>query len=288
MRLSRRLRPGILVIATVTVVAAMVGLPVPKAQAFYTLPHERVIREALPPGEVDEIAILQILVGPPPGAGALGTDLLQSDEFRHVDNAVSPADICARTLQAWNFFTPIILSGSQLTGAGLTDGAGARAAFGGLSHAVADFYAHSNWVEDNVAVGQPERPAPDLMPTCNPAAFPAGLQTGYWSLQFGIEGCPPGGPPPGFRECLSTVNKDGPGTPRGAVPVPGTNMNQFDVAMRLATGDTAELYRQVRGLVASTNGEAAAGCLFQTGGAGCGDPGPVLPIDPASIGDHLT
>src|SRR5215211_3194774 len=173
---SRRVRPVLLVVTVAAVVAAFFGMSAPGAHAFFTLPHERLMREALPSGAVDEAAMLQILVGLPPGAGALGTDVFQTDEFRHVDNAATPADVCARTLQAWNFFTPIILSGSQLTGTGLTDGSGARAAFGGLAHALADFYAHSNLVEENIAVGQPERPAPELMPTCDPAAFPAGLQ----------------------------------------------------------------------------------------------------------------
>lgn len=250
MRLFRGLRPGLLVVTAMTVIAAMVGLPAPNAQAFFVLNHERIVRDALPGGEVDETAVLQILVGPPPGAGAIGSDAFQTDDFRHIDNAKNAAEVCALTEQAWNFFTPIVLSGSQPTGPGgsdLVDGREARAAFGGLAHALEDFYAHTNWVEENIAVGQPDRMPPPLMPDCDPAALPAGLHSGFFSLDFGdhedpLSGCPPGGPPPGFAECHSTLNKDAWDTPRGILAVPGANppMNYFDLAARLATRATTD------------------------------------------------
>lgn len=134
-------------------------------------------------------------------------------------------------------------------------------------NALQDFYSHSNWVEDNIAVGQLDRLAPPLMPKCDPATFPPGLHTGYFSMdyssQFPLDGCPPGGPPPGFAECHSTLNKDGWDTPRGIIPVPGANMSNFDLASRLATRATVDLYWQVRGLVADRYGECAAANLFQ-------------------------
>jgi hypothetical protein len=274
MRLFRRFRQAVLTIAASTVVAAMCGLPAPDAYAFFSQNHERIVREALPPDVVDQTAMVQILVGPPPGAGAVGTDVFFFDEFRHIDNAMNPADICARGQQAWNTFLPVILSGSQPAGTELANGPSARAAFGALAHAVEDFYSHSDWAERNVTAGQPERLAPPIFPTCDPAAFPADLQTGFFQLGLGafgensflddpLSGCPPGGPPPGFRDCLSAVNKDGPSTPRGSQPVPGTNMNMYDLAALLATRATTDLFWQVRGLVASNAGECAARNLFQ-------------------------
>jgi hypothetical protein len=252
------------------VVTALLALPAPKSQAFYIQSHERITRDALAPVGVDNAAMNQILVGPPPGAGAVGSDAYSFDEFRHIDNAKNPADICARSEQAWNFFTPIVLTGAQPVGpngSDLVNGASARAAFGGLAHALQDFYSHSNWVEDNIAVGQLDRLAPPLMPKCDPATFPPGLHTGYFSMdyssQFPLDGCPPGGPPPGFAECHSTLNKDAWDTPRGIVPVPGANMNYFDLASRLATRATVDVYWQVRGLVADRYGECAATNLFQ-------------------------
>jgi hypothetical protein len=273
MKLFRQLRPGSLVITTIAMIAAIGGLAAPSAQAFYIQNHDRVTRDALAPAGFDPATVNQVLVGPPPGAGAVGSDAFFADEFRHIDDARSPADICARTQDAWNFFTPIVLSGSQPVGpggSGLADGPAARAAFGGLAHALQDFYSHTNWVEDNIAVGQLDRMPPPLMPTCDPATLPAGLHSGFFSLDLGnhadpVAGCPPAGPPPGFAECHSILNKDDWNTARGILPVPGANppMNYFDLAAQLATRATSELYGQVRALVADTYGECAAANLFQ-------------------------
>ena len=117
----------------------------------------------------------------------MGSDAFASDRWRHIDNAKNPADICARAQQAWNIFTHLILSGSQPVGPGATvlaNGPAARAAFGGLAHSQQDFYAHSNWVEDNIAAGQLDRLAPSIFPTCNPGDFPADLPTGYFNMLF--------------------------------------------------------------------------------------------------------
>jgi hypothetical protein len=257
--------------ATTTTVAAFFGLTTPSAQAFYIQNHERVTRDALTPVGVDNTAMLQILVGPAPGAGAVGSDAFFSDDFRHIDNAKNPAEICDRTKEAWNFFMPIVLSGAQATGPSghdLVNGPAARAAFGGLAHALQDFYAHSNWVEDNIAEGQPERMPPPLMPKCDPASLPPGLHTGFFEVDLGshedpMSGCPPEGPQPGFAECHSVLNKDGPVTLRGITPVPGRNMNYYDLAALLATSATTDLYWQVRALVVNHAGECVANNLFQ-------------------------
>jgi hypothetical protein len=63
----RRVRIGVpVVIVATAVVAALFGLPAPNAQAFFSQPHERIVRAALPPDQVSENAVLQILVGPTP------------------------------------------------------------------------------------------------------------------------------------------------------------------------------------------------------------------------------
>jgi hypothetical protein len=36
--------------------------------------------------------------------------------FRHLDNAKNPVDICASAQDAWNIFTPVLLSGAQPIG----------------------------------------------------------------------------------------------------------------------------------------------------------------------------
>lgn len=280
---SRRHPLGVRVaIVAAAAVVAFLGWPAQKAWAFSILNHEMITRDALPPDQVDETSMLQILVGPPPGGGAMGSDAFPTDEFRHIDNAKNPTDICARGKQAWNTFSPVLLSGAKTTGNGLTNGPGARAAFGGLLHALQDFYAHSNWVEDNIAAGDLYKIAPPIFPTCNPADFPTNLHTGYFSLQEGLEGCPPGGPPPGFQECHSTLNKDSNTEPEGSKSVPGTNMTMFDLAAQLATTASTNMYQQLRGLVASTDGQDAATCLFQSGLPQCGGTGSVPALSFAS------
>jgi hypothetical protein len=267
-------------IVAVCVILAGFSLPTPRAQAFDSPTHERIVRDALAPDGVDPLAFTQILNGPPPGGGAVGSDLFPSDTFRHLDNAVSPAEICARAQQAWNVFSPSLFNGAQPAGPGYTvlaNGPAARSAFGGLAHAVEDFYSHSNWVETNIEAGQPDTPGPQLFPTCDPASMPPGLHTGYFSLVYGPGGCPFGGPPPGYQECHSTLNKDSASSSRGKTPVPGTNMTEYDLAVALATQATEQLYEQIRNMVVDSvntthpdaDGECVAHKLFDTGLAPC-------------------
>jgi hypothetical protein len=268
---SRRHPFGVLAVILASIaVAASLGLFASKVQAFYITHHEMITRNALPADQVSQAAMLQILVGPPPGAGAVGSDAFATDEFRHLDNSITPVDICARAKQAWDTFYPVLLSGSKSAGADVANGPAARAAFGGLLHAQQDLYAHSNWVEDDIAAGTLDRLAPPIFPTCNPTDFPPDLHTGYFSMdfssQFPLDGCPPGGPPPGFQECHLALNKDGPNTQRGSQPVPGTNMTMYDLAAKQATTASTNLYDQLRGMIAQANGNKAANLLFQTGG----------------------
>ena len=53
--------------------------------------HARVTRDGLAPVGVGPTASDQILVGPPPGADAIGSDAFFADDFRHIDNANTPA-----------------------------------------------------------------------------------------------------------------------------------------------------------------------------------------------------
>lgn len=253
--------------AVATAVTTFVGVATPTANAFYVLNHEAITRAALPP-EVTEDAVIEILVGPPPGGGAVGSDAFANEDWRHLDNAVTPVDICARARTAWDVFSPVLLGGSALAGGALVDGPGARAAFGALLHTQQDFYSHTNWVESAVAANDPHRIAPPIFPACNPADFGMDLHTGFFSMDFSqefpLEGCPPAGPPPPFQDCHLTLSKDGPNDIRGSQPAAGTNL--YDLATQSATTASTNLYHQISGLVAGTNGEAAANLLFTTGG----------------------
>jgi hypothetical protein len=59
-----------------------------------------------------------------------------------------------------------------------------------MTHALADFYAHSNWIELQFAAQVSPGPAPLVSLGCDPAALAAALQTGYFSLGSGLDGCP--------------------------------------------------------------------------------------------------
>jgi len=155
---SSRRRPlgvWVVIVASIGAAAAFFAVPGPTSQAFFIQNHETITRNALP--QIPNDVMTQILVGPLPGAGDVGTDAFFNDHFRHLDNAPSPAQMCTEAQQAWNTFDPVLLSGSQQVGGGLADAPSARAAFGALLHVQQDLYAHSNFVEDNVATGQPNR-----------------------------------------------------------------------------------------------------------------------------------
>ena len=121
MTVSRRLaRATSAVVAVATLIGAVCCWASPIAQAFYIQNHDSITRTALPADQVSDVAVLQILNGPPPGGGAMGSDSFATDQWRHIDNAKNPADICARAQQAWNIFVPVILGGSQPLGPGAT------------------------------------------------------------------------------------------------------------------------------------------------------------------------
>jgi len=66
-----RLGPTGVIVAS-TVVTALLAVPAPQSQAFLPQNHERITRDGLPPGEVDDAAYLQIFAGPRPGPESAG------------------------------------------------------------------------------------------------------------------------------------------------------------------------------------------------------------------------
>ena len=72
MTMSRRVRAGLSIWAVATTaLATLFGFSAPNAQAFFIQNHEMITRNALPADQVTSDAMLQILVGPPPGGGAV-------------------------------------------------------------------------------------------------------------------------------------------------------------------------------------------------------------------------
>jgi hypothetical protein len=135
-------------------------------------------------------------------------------------------------------------------------------ALGAASHATADFYAHTNWIElylEECSAGAiPLAPLYDLDSTVD--QFPRGLQSGYFHLRYGIHGCRRKGgvyyPPPGFAYAHAQLAKDFPHKGHGADLVsPGVEaVTYFDIAMRLATDGTRRMWQSLSDLLQAEYG----------------------------------
>jgi hypothetical protein len=248
----RRFRTFVVILLAFLPLAVLCLTPPRPAAAFKLGPHETIVRTALgslgiPPSE------MTLIVGSLlDGTGNRGSDAFQFDEYRHFDNAVGPAQICARAQAAWNRFYVEMRQAVQprnppeydvISGESLT----ALQSFGALTHSLQDFYAHSNWIELFLANGQSPPLASGLFPPpCNSASLPAAIQTGYFNLANGLDGCPGTGPPAGFNGwCHETLNKDQNSSPEGRKIVPGGGMTYHELAMQLAIAHTTQLYHLV-------------------------------------------
>jgi hypothetical protein len=180
------------------------------------------------------------------GSGNLGSDLFQLDQWRHFDSAPHPVQVCDRANLAWLHFSGLILGDLRL---GSLEAA--RSEFGGLSHAVQDFYSHSDWLE----IGQ--RALAPLFPSCSPTSLPPSLETGYFGIAWDNTfpgGCPVDSthslaPPYPFTYCHQEINKDEP-TGHGADPLPGgAGATYYSAAVSLAVQATAALVQNVKTFV---------------------------------------
>jgi hypothetical protein len=233
---------------------AAVCLTALPAAALKLGPHQQILQNTVYP-RVGAAPFDQILGTLLSGQGNLGSDRHQFDDFRHFDSAPSRQAVCDRANAAWNKFYGEIRGIVQPQNGPEYDQVGgvaeARSAFGALTHAIQDFYAHSNWVELHVAAGQPPPIATALFPNCVPTALPAGLETGYFDLAYGLGGCPNSPlndawiPPAGFSFCHETLNKDSDQTRHGRELIPGTSQTYHAAAVQLATDHTTALYNLV-------------------------------------------
>jgi hypothetical protein len=224
------------------------------AAAFKLGPHQQILQATVAP-RVGVPPFNQIVGDLLSGRGNLGSDQHQFDEYRHFDSAPSRDAVCARANAAWGRFYAEIRDSVQPLNAPQYDQIGgvadARSSFGALTHALQDFYAHSNWVELHVAAGQVPPIAAALFPNCIPTALPAGLETGYFDLAYGLGGCPNSPlndawfPPAGYRFCHETLNKDSDQTRHGGDLVPGTSQTYHALAAQLAAAHTTALYTLV-------------------------------------------
>lgn len=214
--------------------------------------HERIVREAL--GETLGPRALRLVI-----RANKRSDLHQLAPEYHFDSAPDPRALCRlwqRGLHAW-LTRAVARAVPPGRDARPLDRRRALADFGRATHALADFYAHTNWIELALARGESPAPAPLLADSCDSAQLPAGLQSGYFHLRHGLTGCPRGGPPAGFAFCHAQLNKDSPLRGHGAERPRPAGPTYHDIAVQLAIASTRSAWDAVRAGIRAAPGEVA-------------------------------
>jgi hypothetical protein len=214
--------------------------------------HERIVREAL--GEALGPRALSLVI-----RANKRSDVHQLAPAYHFDSAPTPRALCdlwQRGLHAWltRAVARAAPSGREVRP---LERRRALADFGRATHAVADFYAHTNWIELALARGESPAPAPLIAGFSDPAQLPADLQSGYFHLRYGLTGCPRGGPPAGFAFCHAQLNKDSPQRGHGAERSGRADLTYHDIAVQLAIVSTRSAWDAVRAGIGAAQGDAA-------------------------------
>jgi hypothetical protein len=113
--------------------------------------------------------------------------------------------------------------------------------FGRATHAIEDFYSHTNWVELSLTTVAMPATAALAGESCDLSAY-KGLQSGYFRLGLasGMDGCPKGGPPAPFKFCHLGLNKDEPTSIEGKKAAGGSTLHA--IAVERATTATTQLW----------------------------------------------
>ncbi len=198
--------------------------------------HEQIVRSAL--GDILAPPALRAVI-----AANKWSDLHQLAAERHFDNGPTREQLCALRRRGLDTYLARTVAGCRPTQSRqLTNRQGALRAYGLATHALADFYAHTNWVELAAEREDEPAPAPLLEAACDPLDLPAGLQSGYFSLRHGLSGCPRCDgrpcPPAGYRFCHAQLNKDAPDRGHGAERATVGAPTYHELAARLATSAT--------------------------------------------------
>lgn len=225
--------------------------------------HEHIVREALGARNLMGPQALNWII-----TANKRCDLHQFTPELHFDNAPNREVLC----QHWNHGLKTYIDQAIAFCAPVCDTRPqprrrkqALYAFGAATHALADFYAHTNWVELGVMREDYETLAPLLGDTCRENDFPAGLQSGYFSLWNGIHGCPRTGPPPGYQYCHLQLAKDYPDKGHGADYIHGAGCTYFELAMVMAREATLQLWKMLHYRILTTYGPLSdAEALFHT------------------------
>ena len=202
--------------------------------------HEKILRDAFENGNLLSPQALDQVI-----RANKFSDLHQFSPERHFDNASNREVLCHRWNHGMNLYmekaidlsTPI--SDRSFV---LKDRRKALCAFGAATHALADFYAHTNWVELSAVCGDDETLAPLFGNICSVNDFPVGLQSGYFNLRYGICGCPKAGPPPDYEYCHEQLAKDHSDKGHGSDSISTFGLTYHELAVKLATKATFQLW----------------------------------------------
>ena len=189
----------------------------------------------------------------------LRSDWHPLDAKRHFDNAASPDDLCAMWYSGFNtYLKRAVIASESLAPRSRRS---ALANFGRASHALADFYAHTNWVELMAEQGRLELQAPLLDTELTPDMLPQGLFSGYYNLRYGMQGCPKRDghyqPPAGYPACHATLAKDSPTEGHGAEDIQPGGLTYYEAAHALAVSSTRRLWEVFLNRLNSAYGQQA-------------------------------
>jgi len=210
--------------------------------------HENVVRSALGDGRMNPKALDWIV------RANLNSDFIQWRPEKHFDNASCPEVLADRWKQGLHaYFEQAIAVASP----GKTNRRRSLSSFGRASHALADFYAHTDWVEIHVNLGEADRLAPFTGSVFSIHLLPPQLSSGFFSLRFGLDGCPCKDgvyiPPPPHIHCHAAIAKDDPDKGHGAELSP-EGRTYFEIAQSLAIRATLALWEEFQTRLTQTYG----------------------------------
>jgi hypothetical protein len=217
--------------------------------------HEQIVRAAL--GDILAPTALRIVIV----ANKL-SDLHQFAAERHLDNAPDRETLWALRGRGLDTYLARTIASCRPTwGKRLDNRLAALYAYGLATHALADFYAHTNWVELAVERGDEPLPAPLLDAACAPGDLPERLHSGYFSLHYGWSGCPQRAgrpcPPAGYRFCHAQLNKDAPDRGHGAERATANGETYHALAVRLAITTTRASWETISSRLTVAYGDDA-------------------------------
>jgi hypothetical protein len=186
--------------------------------------------------------------------GNLRSDLYQLSAERHFDNAPDRDSLAHRWEKGFRRYLDHALKlADQASASGFRLAARRKVFFalGEATHSLADFYAHTNWVELLFSRGEGLRPAPLIGELFYPQDLPEDLESGFFSIRYGIKGCREKQgifyPPAGYRFCHENLAKDHRDRGHGADPLYPGGPTHFEAAFDLAVTATLDLWNYFQG-----------------------------------------